>query len=347
MNGRQMWIDVAKGVLILLVVVGHSVGTGFHLPGPKWACELFQGIYKVIYTFHMPAFFVLAGVTWSAGKSGFGGYVRKKAFRLLTPYYAFGLVFVMLGFFVGGVAASNDGYYGGDVNSNLNVFVDFLLGGACPLNSPLWFLPCLFVVELLYYPLGRWIKIHVAGNAIPLVLWFLGYFSFQLEVNLVPEWIRLVPMYMGFMAIGHLFVPRTGIVPVDCLSRWMDGMLVVGVIVYAILGYYIPWLWESPSHYVLHVLLAIVGTLLTFCLAQRVQSGVLVACGSASVGIMVLHKLPISAILLKAPLQGAFRLGVWTLLSNLLVIGLSVALSLAGVWVVRRFMPWTLGEKGK
>lgn len=345
MNGRQTWIDVAKGILILLVVIGHSVGTGFHLPGPSWACNLFQGIYKVIYTFHMPAFFVLAGVTWSAGKAGFGGYVRKKAFRLLTPYYAFGLAFVMLGFFVGGVAASNDGYYGGAVNSNSKVFVDFLLGGACPLNSPLWFLPCLFVVELLYYPLGRWIKMHVAGRAIPVVLFFLGCYSFQLELNLVPGWIWLVPMYMGFMAIGHLFVPRTGIGWFGGVARFRAAVLLFGVAVYAVLGWIIPWLWDTPINYTLHVLLAVVGAVLTFCLAQGIQNKLFVVCGAASIGIMVFHKLPIAVFLLKTPLQQLFDSGVWVLTSNLLVVAFSVAVSLIGVWIVRRYMPWSLGEK--
>ena len=51
MNKRIRWIDIAKGILILLVIIGH--------------CEVGSCVKYVIYSFHMGAFFFLSGLTFS------------------------------------------------------------------------------------------------------------------------------------------------------------------------------------------------------------------------------------------------------------------------------------------
>ena len=49
MSKRIEWIDIAKGILIVLVVLGHSEISGIAA--------------SVINSFHMAAFFFLAGLT--------------------------------------------------------------------------------------------------------------------------------------------------------------------------------------------------------------------------------------------------------------------------------------------
>src|SRR4051794_36832842 len=59
-KGRVEWIDTAKGIAIILVVVGHDL-RGLMAAGilPRaGATEIIDGW---IYAFHMPLFFVLAG----------------------------------------------------------------------------------------------------------------------------------------------------------------------------------------------------------------------------------------------------------------------------------------------
>jgi acyltransferase len=48
MNKRIGWIDIAKGITILLVIVGHT------LIGYK--------VNDYIYAFHMPLFFICSGL---------------------------------------------------------------------------------------------------------------------------------------------------------------------------------------------------------------------------------------------------------------------------------------------
>ena len=53
-NSRIEWIDVVKGIAILLMIVGHT-----KCPEP---------LSRVIFSFHMPLFFILSGLTFSPAK---------------------------------------------------------------------------------------------------------------------------------------------------------------------------------------------------------------------------------------------------------------------------------------
>ena len=54
MDKRINWIDIAKGITIILVIIGHL--------NVKWFPKL-DIVINEIYTFHMPLFFMLSGLT--------------------------------------------------------------------------------------------------------------------------------------------------------------------------------------------------------------------------------------------------------------------------------------------
>lgn len=72
---RDYSIDMTKGVLICLVVLGHS-GLGI--------------LHDIIFLFHMPLFFVLSGLFIRKEKCS-RYYIRKRATSLMIPYLAYGL----------------------------------------------------------------------------------------------------------------------------------------------------------------------------------------------------------------------------------------------------------------
>lgn len=83
-NKRIDWIDVAKGLGIILVIFAHTIGRGL----PESICK------GCIYTFHMPLFFILSALTLKL--SADGGQLMTKAEkgfkRLIIPallIYAF------------------------------------------------------------------------------------------------------------------------------------------------------------------------------------------------------------------------------------------------------------------
>ena len=77
-KGRIRWIDATRGIAILLVMLGHCIGS-LDDPGNK-----------VILSFHMPLFFFISGLC--AGKAKvFSDYLIKKVKVLLVPTITLGV----------------------------------------------------------------------------------------------------------------------------------------------------------------------------------------------------------------------------------------------------------------
>lgn len=119
---RIEWIDVAKGIGIILVIAGHTFQLSWSGP---------------IYAFHLPLFFLLSGLfAMPAYELTFSGYVKKIAKRLIIPWMVMLVLSMIVCLLIPTwraqlTAASiiRDIY-----SANTNVFQ----------NSSLWFLPCLF-----------------------------------------------------------------------------------------------------------------------------------------------------------------------------------------------------------
>lgn len=83
---RDLSMDVAKGVGIILVVIGHA-WRGLDAAGMIGDPWLFQVIDRLIYNFHMPLFFILSGMTFQAWavKRPLREAVSSRVARLLWP----------------------------------------------------------------------------------------------------------------------------------------------------------------------------------------------------------------------------------------------------------------------
>ncbi|MGN1393758.1 MAG: acyltransferase family protein [Succinivibrionaceae bacterium] len=79
-NHRTLWIDIAKGLLILLMVIGHSTG-------------MFN---QVIYQFHMGAFFILSGYVTNFDKRNVLQTIANKFLTLILPLLTMILCFSLL-----------------------------------------------------------------------------------------------------------------------------------------------------------------------------------------------------------------------------------------------------------
>lgn len=75
---RENWLDVAKGIGIILVIIGHSGAP--------------RAIVKFIYGFHMPLFFIIAGYLYDAEKwksRGIKSLIHKRFNNYILPYFVF------------------------------------------------------------------------------------------------------------------------------------------------------------------------------------------------------------------------------------------------------------------
>ncbi len=89
-QARTPWVDTAKGVGIILVVVGHTLrgldGSGVLPAGWKF-------VDAWIYAFHMPLFFFLAGLFLEhSTRRPLGAFIDSKARRILWPYFIWSIL---------------------------------------------------------------------------------------------------------------------------------------------------------------------------------------------------------------------------------------------------------------
>jgi len=128
---RIYWVDNAKAIGILLVLIRHT-------PLP-------EKILSFIYSFHIPLFFFLSGIFFKS--SNFPDFFRKKYKRLLIPYFVIGLLSILMWIPKKYILELDQDIefwfpFFGLLYGNVN-FIIF--------NKPIWFLVCLFVVNISFF----------------------------------------------------------------------------------------------------------------------------------------------------------------------------------------------------
>ncbi len=81
-SNRIPWVDYLKGLSIFLVVLGHSYVPHTGVGAVGWA-------FSSIYAFHMPLFFVLAGITAAVSllsKGDIGQFLKLRFMTIFIPY---------------------------------------------------------------------------------------------------------------------------------------------------------------------------------------------------------------------------------------------------------------------
>lgn len=91
MAKRIVYIDIAKALCIILVVIGHYCPDGC----PDW----WMAVHDFIYTFHMPLFMFASGFVYIATKreeEKYGNFIMKKVKRLMIPYFVVSAIVIAI-----------------------------------------------------------------------------------------------------------------------------------------------------------------------------------------------------------------------------------------------------------
>jgi fucose 4-O-acetylase-like acetyltransferase len=88
MAKRIEYIDIAKAICIILVVVGHFC--------PEYAPSWYESIHDTIYSFHMPLFMFASGLVYIATKKEvtYREFLTKKIKRLMIPYFSTSVIVI-------------------------------------------------------------------------------------------------------------------------------------------------------------------------------------------------------------------------------------------------------------
>ena len=196
-SGRNVSIDFAKGIGMILVVYAHLV--------------FFEPVLTIIYSFHMPLFFIISGILFNEKKySSFSVLIKHKAKGLLLPFLVFVCVSFCLSFIMSLVTNG--------LSSELLIdyFLAFLkllfANNSKPFsiihNQPLWFLPCLFLVECIYYFLCK-IKNKIVFWGAVATAYIVGWLLSNTAVRMFLPWnLCTALMTVSFYALGHCLFKR-------------------------------------------------------------------------------------------------------------------------------------------
>ena len=187
-SSRMEWLDSAKAIGMILVYIGHC-------NIPNW------NLY--IYLFHMPLFFIISGFLWNAEKNRnmkFKDFAQKKFKAYIIPYFKIATIcFLVWGVFL------NIFRLGGFTNEYWAQLAKYLFGiiiysrGTTewlPQCSPIWFLTCLFVAEIIYYWIMKF-KYPIIGIILSGLLGFVFSGWIKLPWNIDSALSAIVLLYIG------------------------------------------------------------------------------------------------------------------------------------------------------
>jgi len=176
---RNLWVDYAKGVGIILVVYGH-VARGVYNAKIPLDAFVFSTVDSVIYTFHMPLFFFLSGLFFyeSLAKRKWAGFIAGKIDSIVYPYIVWsilqGSLEVALGHFTNG-----------------NVTIQDVLSLIWHPRAQFWFLYSLFQVlvlaSALYFKRNKYYFFGISVLASTGYLLEIGYGRFIIVTAILPN----------------------------------------------------------------------------------------------------------------------------------------------------------------
>jgi len=174
MEKRNEIYDIAKGIGIILVVIGH---TGIPDYFSNW-----------IYSFHMPLFFWISGTFYKPEKNtNLLILLQRKFNSLIKPYIIFTIIILFLTH---------------AINNNNNLFDYFIINFKYGWSGlALWFIPVLFITEVIYYLLNKYINKYIIYSL--LICIALAYLLSTYKIHL-PYKLEVVCTSIVFYSLGYL-----------------------------------------------------------------------------------------------------------------------------------------------
>lgn len=197
MSERIEYIDVAKGIGILLVYVGHcSTGTPDISSVIEW-----------IYAFHMPLFFFASGLLFPREKMHILTFYRNKFASLVIPYILFSIIhyvtFKMFHMPAGAIGIVLHGWG----------------------SNALWFIPILLLANIAQYHIvfGKWYaKLVSILSIIMLLIWK------SVTNDWLPYCVSELPWFYMCLLTGYLM--KSVILKLNSIKyQWVYG--VIGLII--------------------------------------------------------------------------------------------------------------------
>lgn len=186
---RLHYLDIAKGIGILLIIFGHTLGS--------------NSFRHILYAFHIPLFFFVSGMLFHhRSYEHFITFLKKNSKGILLPYFVIAFLTLLLWYIssdrVISVAELQKQIFGIFYGSSKNSYLGF--------NVSLWFLPVLFLTRV-----GFWLITKITNKkpfifGILFILSIIGFGLFLYHPNIVlPFGLDTALTGMVFFGFGYLW----------------------------------------------------------------------------------------------------------------------------------------------
>lgn len=274
---RIEWIDCAKGIAIILVIAGHTVTPSI---GKQGLCR------GLVFSFHMPLFFLLSGITTraSSGPEQFLERTEKSFKRLIIPVLLMYSLICIVNLCKYGINTGLREYLATIINTIVYASGAGVSSLKIPALGALWFLVVLFLSRTIYDYLS--LKMGMKEICLACIsMAFLGIFFGK--VQWLPLSFDIVLTVMPFILVGQLIgkrliqANRTELInggvtnKIASLLICTAGWLVLFYVIYKSTGQYFELATRRYPCTILSYLCALCGSATTCITAQlmiRAQS---------------------------------------------------------------------------
>jgi len=334
---RLVWIDDAKAIGIFLVILAHT--------------QIWGSVTDWISVFRMPLFFFLSGYLFSFQRNSDGKLFARKRFKqIVIPYFFINIITYLFWLLVSshyGVSADEQltPWYGPIVAALLCNGKDMVH------NIPLWFLLCLFLVEMVYYVVyrrlcgwQRWLATISFG--------LLGYINYKY----IPF---VLPFSMGTAFVGMMFYFLGNEVAqmqqkITIAAVWKPLLLLCSAAVvtcFSVTNERVYLYCNHYGNYLLFIVAALCGIMMMYIITDYISRwlgenkvmtyisrNTLTICGFHLMSYTLLKG--VAVFVFKCPLE-LFSGTVWL---NVLLAATGMAVCCLIAYFLNRFMPFILGK---
>lgn len=316
---RIDFIDLAKGICIIMVVIGHC-GAPIEIPGWEIA--------------RMPLYFILSGLFFK----DYGGWIQflvQKTNKILIPFLFFyllgNLCYYLIQLFLPNLLITEArGIF--DLFNNRQFF-----------NGPIWFLLCLFWCNVIFCTISLYVRKDVVRIVLVCILGTLGWYMGNVLHLFIPLFIDVAFTALPFFAFGY-YLKRTSILYPNRYDKYN--------LLFALILWGIAFILTKTTHFRLSFhynglegwatyIISITSVLSILFLCKIIKRIPLVSyMGRYSIVLLCTHHLiyrPIRVILDKMGCDGEYQ--------SIAIAAITLFLSTALVPLCIKYIPWFTAQK--
>ncbi|WP_165731740.1 acyltransferase family protein [Polaribacter sp. 20A6] len=261
MKNKIDWVDNAKGIGIVLVVFGHVL-RGIFAKGLSISNDTFMFIDDIIYSFHMPLFFLISGFFINKSLSKYGGkeLIINKAKTIMYPYFIWSVIQILINVLLSKFTNNNS-----DLWSILKIIYEPI--------APFWYLYAVFlmyILSVIFIKIDIKLKIFFAA-----ILYFLPNTNIILVDN-------LFDFYIYFILGSFLFKE---------INQLKKNVLILFLSVpFFLISFYCYNVLFKINEIRLYLIPALIGAIVVFSFSKiMVQNKIFTFLGNQSLVIFLLH----------------------------------------------------------